>query len=104
MKWYHYLAAFGAGFFLVNAIPHLVSGVTGQMFPSPFASPPGEGLSPPLINVVWALINMVIGYVLLRFSKVKVDHHGLMIALFLGTTIVSVMLSMHFGAVMSSNQ
>jgi len=44
MKWYVYVAYFFGGAFLVNAIPHFVSGVTGHPFPSPFASPPGQGL------------------------------------------------------------
>ncbi len=45
MRWYHYVAYFFGGAFLTNAVPHFVSGVTGQPFQSPFASPPGEGLS-----------------------------------------------------------
>jgi hypothetical protein len=32
-------------FFLTNAVPHFVSGVMGYPFQSPFANPPGEGLS-----------------------------------------------------------
>ena len=36
IKWYHYLAAFFAGFFLANAVPHFVHGVSGDPFPSPF--------------------------------------------------------------------
>ena len=42
--WLHYLAYFGGGAFLTNAVPHLVSGVMGRPFQSPFAKPPGEGL------------------------------------------------------------
>ncbi len=52
MQWYTYIAYFFAGAFLVNAIPHFVSGVTGRPFPSPFASPPGKGLSSPVVNVL----------------------------------------------------
>lgn len=50
MKWYHLVAAVAAGFFLGNAVPHFVAGVMGQSFPSPFANPPGQGLSSPLVN------------------------------------------------------
>ena len=64
MRWYHYLAYFWGGAFLTNAIPHFVSGVTGHPFQSPFAHPPGEGLSPALVNVVWGFFNLVIGYLL----------------------------------------
>jgi hypothetical protein len=65
MRWYHYIAYFFGGAFLVNAIPHFVSGVTGHPFQSPFASPPGEGLSPAWINVLWGATNFVIAYLLL---------------------------------------
>ncbi len=41
MRWYHYLAYFFGGAFLVNAIPHIVMGISGQPFQSPFATPPG---------------------------------------------------------------
>jgi hypothetical protein len=54
MLWYHYVACFFAGVFLTNAIPHFVHGVSGDNFPTPFAKPPGKGLSSPRINVVWA--------------------------------------------------
>ncbi len=64
MRWYHYVAYFFGGAFLSNAIPHLVSGVTGHPFQSPFASPPGEGLSSATVNVLWGMFNLVVGYVL----------------------------------------
>jgi hypothetical protein len=32
MRWYHYLGYFMGGAFLVNAIPHFVSGVMGHPF------------------------------------------------------------------------
>jgi hypothetical protein len=64
MKWYHALAHFFGGAFLMNAVPHLVNGVSGRSFPSPFASPPGQGLSPAWVNVLWGLLNLVIGYLL----------------------------------------
>ncbi len=47
MSWYHYLACFFAGAFLANAVPHFVQGISGERFPSPFATPPGKGLSSP---------------------------------------------------------
>ncbi len=64
-RWYHYIAYFFGGAFLVNAIPHFVSGVTGHPFQSPFATPPGEGLSPAWINVLWGSANFVFAYLLL---------------------------------------
>lgn len=97
MKWYHYLAAAGAGFFLGNAVPHFVAGVTGQAFPSPFANPPGAGLSSPLVNALWGLLNILLGYVLLRVGKVQFSRTGSMIATFLGLAFVAVLTSILFG-------
>ena len=34
MRWYHYLALFFAGAFLVNCVPHFTNGVSGRPFPS----------------------------------------------------------------------
>ncbi len=65
MRWTHYVAYFFGGAFLVNAIPHFVSGVTGHPFQSPFATPPGEGLSSAEVNVLWSASNLVFAYVLL---------------------------------------
>jgi len=52
LRWYHYIAIFFAGAFLTNAVPHFVNGVSGGPFQSPFASPPGEGLSSSTVNVL----------------------------------------------------
>ena len=65
MRWYHYIGYFFGGAFLVNAIPHFVSGVSGHPFQSPFATPPGEGLSPAWVNVLWGSANFVVAYLLL---------------------------------------
>ena len=65
MRWYHYISYFFGGAFLVNAIPHFVSGVTGHPFQSPFATPPGEGLSSATVNVFWGALNIVFAYLLL---------------------------------------
>jgi len=65
MVWYAYLAYFFAGVFLANGVPHFVQGITGRRFQSPFASPPGVGESSPLVNVIWGLVNFLIGYVLI---------------------------------------
>jgi len=62
MKWYHYIAYFFGGAFLVNSVPHFTNGVSGRSFPSPFASPPGQGLSPAWVNVLWGLFNLMVGY------------------------------------------
>ena len=50
MPWYHYVAWFFGGAFLVNSVPHFTNGVSGRPFPTPFAKPPGRGLSPSWVN------------------------------------------------------
>jgi hypothetical protein len=64
MRWYQYIAYFFGGAFLVNSVPHFSNGVSGRSFPTPFASPPGQGLSPAWVNVLWGLFNLLIGYLL----------------------------------------
>lgn len=49
---------------MANAVPHFGSGICGRPFPTPFASPPGRGLSSPVVNVLWATLNAVVGYLL----------------------------------------
>ncbi|MBE0418302.1 MAG: hypothetical protein IBX63_11105 [Coriobacteriia bacterium] len=57
------------GALLANGIPHFVNGVSGRAFPTPFASPPAVGLSSPLVNVIWAVLNFAIAYVLLSKAR-----------------------------------
>jgi hypothetical protein len=64
MTWLTYVAYFFGGAFLANAVPHFVSGTMGRAFQSPFAHPPGKGLSSALVNVGWGACNVVVGYVL----------------------------------------
>jgi len=96
MKWYHYVACFFAGIFLANTIPHFVHGISGDSFPSPFAHPPGKGLSSPTVNVVWGLANLVIGYILLRVGKVSQANKRSLLALFAGIVCISITLSIAF--------
>jgi len=62
MPWYHYLSYFFGGAFLANAVPHFVSGTMGRAFQSPFAKPPGKGLSSSTVNVLWGAFNAALGY------------------------------------------
>ena len=96
MKWYHYIAAFFAGAFLANVVPHFIHGVSGDPFPTPFANPPGKGLSSPLVNVIWACFNLLVGYVLLRVSKTTTKNNLAMLVLFLGILAISIQLSIAF--------
>ena len=100
MKWYHYLAYFFGGAFLANAVPHFTNGISGRAFPTPFASPPGQGMSPPMVNVLWGMFNLIIGY-LLVFRVGKSDLRRTTDALLVGAGILlmGVMLSRAFAAI-----
>ena len=96
MKWYHYVACFFAGMFLANAVPHFVQGVSGVSFPTPFASPPGNGLSSPTVNVLWAMFNLIVGYLLFRAGKISNGNTWTIILLFAGVLAMGIMLSYSF--------
>jgi hypothetical protein len=84
MNWYDYIACFFAGMFLANVVPHYVHGISGDRFPTPFANPPGKGLSSPTVNVVWALFNLVVGYILFRVGKISSGDESALITFFAG--------------------
>jgi hypothetical protein len=82
--------------FLTNVVPHFVHGISGDRFPTPFARPPGKGLSSPTVNVVWALFNLVVGYILFRVGKVSRDNDLALTVFFAGIVAISIMLSVRF--------
>jgi hypothetical protein len=103
MAWYVYVAHLFAGAFLINTIPHLVNGLSGRRFPSPFASPPGVGDSPALVNALWGLTNLVVGYSLL--AGIGPFAFGLSLdalAVGLGALLMAWRLASHFGGLNSS--
>jgi hypothetical protein len=98
MRWYHYVAYFFGGAFLANAVPHFVNGVSGHPFQSPFASPPGEGLSSSTINVLWGFFNLVVGYLLVcRVGSFDLRQTRHVLVLGLGVLLMGVMLAHSFG-------
>ena len=96
MKWYHYLAGFFAGVFLTNVVPHFVNGISGNAFPTPFADPPGKGLSSPLTNILWALINLLLGYLLFRVSRINSKSKLGLFLFFVGMVLISIICSINF--------
>jgi hypothetical protein len=98
MRWYHYISYFFGGAFLANALPHLGNGVSGHAFQSPFASPPGVGLSSSVVNVLWGLFNLTLAYLLVcrvgRFDLRKTAH---VLALGAGLLVMSLNLAHYFG-------
>jgi hypothetical protein len=96
VNWYQYIASFFAGMFLANFVPHFVHGISGNRFPSPFANPPGKGLSSPTVNVLWALFNLVVGYILFRVGNIASGDDSALIVFFAGIAAISIMASSMF--------
>lgn len=96
MKWYHYVACFFAGMFLANSVPHFIHGISGDVFPTPFSSPPGKGPSSPTVNVLWGLFNAVVGYLLYRGGKISHANKAAIVVFFFGVLVMSIMLSYGF--------
>jgi hypothetical protein len=98
MNWLHLTSYFFGGIFLANAIPHFVSGMMGRPFQSPFAKPPGEGLSSSTVNVVWGFFNLVVGYFLvLHVGRFDLRSIRDFLALALGMLLIGVFSARHFG-------
>jgi|SRR5580658_9233708 len=98
MPWYHYLSYFFGGAFLANALPHLINGVSGRPFQSPFAKPPGQGLSSSVVNVLWGFFNLAVAYVLiLRVGSFDIHSAAHVAAVGAGMLVMSLMLARTFG-------
>lgn len=98
MLWYHYLAYFFGGAFLANSLPHLINGISGRPFQSPFAKPPGKGLSSSTVNVLWGLFNLIVAYLLIFCVGSFTLRNPLQaVALGAGMLVMSVMLARAFG-------
>jgi hypothetical protein len=98
MRWYHAVSYFFGGAFLANAVPHFVSGITGHPFQSPFASPPGVGLSSALVNVLWGAFNLAVGYWLVcRVGTFELRNTRHVLIAGLGVLAMALMLAHAFG-------
>ena len=96
MNWYRFVACFFAGMFLANVVPHFVHGISGNRFPTPFSKPPGRGLSSSTVNVLWALLNLVVGFILFRIGRVSSGRDWAIAIFFAGIAAMSIMLSVSF--------
>jgi len=99
LPWHSYVASFWAGAFILNALPHLIQGVSGRPFPSPFASPPGKGLSSPLVNAVWGLVNLGVGVILCHVGENLLLTPWTRLSGFAGFASMALLLANHFGKV-----
>jgi len=103
MQWFHLVSWFFGGAFLANAVPHFVSGVMGEPFQSPFAKPPGQGLSSSTVNVLWGFLNLVVAYVLCRVGDFDLKSTTDAVALGLGVLALSLPMARHFGRFYGGN-
>lgn len=98
MNWLSLVSYFFGGIFATNAIPHFVSGTMGRPFQSPFAKPPGQGLSSATVNVLWGFCNAAVAYVLVArvgtFDPRATTH---ILAFGLGALLISIFSARHFG-------
>jgi len=95
-----YVAVFFGGLFFANGIPHLLNGLQGRKFPTPFAKPPGRGESSSLANTLWGAFNLIIAWVLLC-QVVRFDIHSIteFAVAFVGGLLISLFLAWNFGKV-----
>lgn len=98
MSWIYLTSYLFGGAFLANAVPHFVSGMMGRRFQSPFASPPGEGLSSSTVNVLWGFANLVAAYFLVcRVGNFDLRDLRDALALGLGVLLLALGTARHFG-------
>ena len=98
MSWLVLISYVFGGLFLANAVPHFVSGMQGRPFQSPFAKPPGQGLSTSSVNVLWGFANLVVGYLLVwRVGVFDLRNTGHALALGLGVLLMGLFAARHFG-------
>jgi hypothetical protein len=98
MVWSNEVAYFFGGAFAANAIPHWVSGLMGRAFQSPFAKPPGQGLSSSMVNVFWAWFNLIAAYLLIfRVGAFEARSAADVVPVALGAFLLSVALARSFG-------
>ena len=98
MNWTNYISYFFGGVFLANAIPHIVSGMMGRSFQSPFAKPSGEGLSSSTVNIVWGFFNAMVAYLLIVHVG-DFDLHSIpdILTMGMGGFLIALYSACHFG-------
>ena len=89
------IGAFVSGALLLNAIPHLVAGVSGRRFESPFGRP-----SSAEVNVLWAAANALAGALILYWSQplsvARLPEGGALPAFAVGALLTAVLLARWF--------
>ncbi|MDB5738380.1 MAG: hypothetical protein JWO65_2048 [Sphingomonas bacterium] len=91
-----YFGLFLAGTLLCNAIPHLISGLRGETFFTPWAKPRGVGRSSALENVLWGAANLLVSVLLIDRIFPHDVPHGL-VAIAIGFVGMGIFLALYFG-------
>ncbi len=105
LDWPTLAAYFFGGAFGCNAIPHFVAGVSGRPFQSPFAKPPGEGLSSSRVNVLWGFANLVVAYfLLLRVGEFDPRNTTHIAAFGAGILLFAILIGGRFGRFNGGNK
>ncbi|HVZ51954.1 MAG TPA: hypothetical protein VG986_08315 [Pseudolabrys sp.] len=98
MTWLYLVSYFFGGAFLGNAVPHFASGAMGRPFQSPFAKPPGQGLSSSTVNVLWGALNLVVAYILIcRIGDFSLRSTADAATLGLGFLLIGLVCARQFG-------
>ncbi|HEY0297312.1 MAG TPA: hypothetical protein VGC69_18440 [Bordetella sp.] len=95
----HPISLFITGMLFCNSVPHLVCGLQGQRFPTPFAKPRGIGLSSPLVNFVWGFANLLVALALYARHPAALDANADTLAMLAGVAVLGVFSAVHFGKV-----
>ncbi|MFI3266472.1 MAG: hypothetical protein R3Y15_04900 [Rikenellaceae bacterium] len=93
-----FIIAFAFGFFATNSLPHIIPGVHGKPFYSPFAKPPVKGKSSAVVNVLWGFTNIVIAYILFVATDINLRDYTQGAGFLLGILVTSLTLAITFGA------
>ncbi|WJV65902.1 hypothetical protein PCO86_16605 [Pectobacteriaceae bacterium CE70] len=105
MPWLFLMSYFFGGAFLANAVPNFISSMMGRPFQSPFAQPPGQGLSSSTVNVLWGFFNLAVGYVLVcRVGDFGLRNTNDTIACGAGIFLIAFFSARHFGRFHGGNQ
>ena len=88
---------FLAGALLCNSVPHLVAGLQGKTFPTPFARPRGVGHSSAPVNFLWGAANLALGLARLASHPVTLGANLDCLVLALGALTLGLYLAWHFG-------
>lgn len=98
MHWYNSLSVFLGGAVFANSLPHVINGVSGRPFQTPFASPPGKGLSSSIVNVLWGFFNLWVAYMLIiKFGHCHAQDALQMLTLGAGMLVMSLFMARVFG-------